>query len=295
MFRILPYYFHAANFLFSKEVFRLMKNNNTVRALTEGAVMIALATVLSLIKIIDLPYGGSVTIASMLPVAIIAYRHGLGWGLLTSTVYAALQQLLSLSTLSYVTTWQSVIAVIMLDYVVAFAVIGLAGIFRRPIKNQALSLCLGCLLVSLLRYACHVVSGCTVWAGLSIPTEAAFIYSLSYNATFMLPETIILLVIAAYITSNINFTAKMPSRLIRPDLPQNLGWMAPVAGLVAVIAIILDTRFVFSKLQNADAEFDITGLADVNWVLVVAVTLVAILIITALLAIRSVLAKKSTT
>ena len=92
--------------------------NKTVRVLVESAVMVALATVLSLIKIVDLPYGGSVTIASMLPVAVIAYRHGILWGLGTGLVYGAIQQLLGLNDLIYVTGWQSVLAVILLDYIV---------------------------------------------------------------------------------------------------------------------------------------------------------------------------------
>jgi uncharacterized membrane protein len=67
-----------------------------------------------------------------------------------------------------------------------------------------------------------------------------------------------------------------------------------VAGLIAVIATVADTLFIFPKLQNADSgEFDITGLASVNWTLVVAITAVAILITASLLAIRSVLAAKS--
>ncbi len=270
-----------------------MKTNKAVRALTEGAIMVAFATVLSLINIISLPYGGSVTIASMLPVAIIAYRHGMGWGLLSSLVYAGIQQLLGLSNLIYVTGWQSIVALIMLDYIVAFAVIALAGAFRRAIKNQALSVTLGCLVVCLLRYTCHVVSGATVWAGLSIPTEAALIYSFGYNATYMLPETIILLVVGAYITTNIDFTAKIPFRIVRPDMPKKLGWMAPVAGLIVVVATILDTLLVFSKLQSEDGAFNIQGLAEVNWVLVAAITAIAVLLAASLFAIRSVLAKKS--
>ena len=63
--------------------------------------MIALSTVLSLIKIIDMPYGGSVTVASMLPIVIAAYRHGAIWGLGTAMVNSAMQLLLGLNNLSY--------------------------------------------------------------------------------------------------------------------------------------------------------------------------------------------------
>jgi F0F1-type ATP synthase membrane subunit a len=110
----------------------------------------------------------------------------------------------------------------------------------------------------------------------------------------MLPETIILLVITAYIATNIDFAGKRPTRIVRPDMPKNLGWMTPVAGLIAVFATVCDTILVFSKLQDAKSgEFSITGLADVNWTLVVAITAVALLVVASLLAIRSVLYEKS--
>ena len=86
------------------------------RRLTECAMMIALATGLSLFKLIDLPAGGSVTAASMLPLVLLAYRHGTRYGLLCGLTHGVLQQLLGLNTLSYATTWQSVIAIILLDY-----------------------------------------------------------------------------------------------------------------------------------------------------------------------------------
>ena len=94
-----------------------MKSSKTVRALVESAMMVALSTVLSILKIVEMPYGGSVTVASMLPMIILSYRQGMGWGLGSGAVYAALQQLLGLNSLSYVTGWQSVLAVILLDYI----------------------------------------------------------------------------------------------------------------------------------------------------------------------------------
>ena len=191
-----------------------MKISRT-KKMVECAVLLAIATVLSLIKIVDLPYGGSVTIASMLPVVIISYRHGLGYGLISGTLYGLIQQLLGLNTLSYVTTWQSILAVILLDYVVAFMVIGLGGIFRKSVPNQAAAMTLGSMLVCVLRYICHVISGCTVWAGLSIPTSAAFVYSLAYNASYMIPETIVLAVAAYYLGSSLDFRVEHPVRMIR--------------------------------------------------------------------------------
>ena len=111
-----------------------MNERTKMRKLIEASLMIAIATVLSLLKLLDLPYGGSITLASMLPIVIIACRNGVGWGVASGAVYGAIQQLLGLKTLSYVTTWYSILAVILLDYVLAFAVVGFAGAFRNRSK-----------------------------------------------------------------------------------------------------------------------------------------------------------------
>lgn len=270
-----------------------MKNTKT-RALAESAILIALATILSLIKLVDLPYGGSITIASMFPVVILSYRWGLGWGCAAGLVFGIIQQLTGLSSLSYVTTWQSIVAVILLDYVVAFAVTGLGGIFRKHVKNQAAALALGSVLVCLCRYACHVLSGATVWAGISIPTKAALIYSFIYNATYMLPETIIMVLVSVYIGSMIDFHAYLP---VRTAQAQNIAvrrnvWTILV-GLIGTGALVFDVASIFSKLQNAETgEFDITQIASVNWVAVAAVTACAAIAAAVLLTV-SIAAKKS--
>ncbi len=236
-----------------------------LRTLTECSIMIALATVLSMFKLVDYPAGGSVTLASMLPIAVIAYRHGLRWGISAATVTSVLQMLLGLSAFSYVTTWQSVIAVALLDYVVAFSVYGLAGIFRGRFNSQSAELALGASLCALLRYICHVISGCTVWAGLSIPTEAALIYSVGYNATYMLPDTIILVLVAGYLALAIDFRAPNLMRLVRERLDRRAELLLFSAGGVVLAGLIADVLLVFSKLQSEEGDFFIEGLKNVNW------------------------------
>jgi thiamine transporter len=264
-----------------------MKNNIKAKALTESAIMIAFATVLSIIKLADMPYGGSVTIASALPIAIIAYRYGIKTGLLAGTVHAVIQQLIGISTLSYFTTWQSILAIIVLDYMVAFAASGLAGIFRKVIKNQALALSLGCALICIIRYACHVISGATVWAGLSIPTEAALSYSFIYNATYMIPETIILIIVSLYIGSAIDFRAAMPTRLVKQALPSNISWIRPVAGLLSCAAVVYDVAKIFEQLQDAGSgEFNITGIINVDWVELIVMNAVIAIVVICLLIVR---------
>jgi thiamine transporter len=261
-----------------------MKSTKTVRALVESAMMVALATVLSLLKIIEMPYGGSVTVGSMLPMIILAYRYGLGWGFGSGLVYAALQQLLGLSTLSYVTGWQSVLAVVMLDYIVAFAVVGLGGIFRKLVRSQRTALALGGALVSFLRYVCHVISGCTVWAGLSIPSSAAFIYSLSYNITYMLPEAIILIALSYYLGGMIDFSKDTPTRTVSPATSEGDGALVFLAGLSYLLGGIVDVSLIAPMLQDPDSgEFTFAYIGEVEWLAVIIVTSLAVILGTALL------------
>ena len=258
------------------------------KVLTESAIMIAFATVLSIIKIAEMPYGGSVTVASALPIAIIAYRHGIKTGLFAGLVHAALQLVLGLSALSYAPTWQSAVAIIMLDYVIAFTVTGLAGIFRKRAKNQASALTSGVLLISVLRYMCHVISGATVWAGISVPTAAALAYSFIYNATYMIPETIVLATASLYIGSVIDFRLPYPKRIAAAKGKNSVPWAKPTAGLLACGAVIFDIAEIFEKLQDAETgEFTLAYLAEINWVAVISVTAAALIGIAVLLILNS--------
>ncbi len=239
--------------------------------------MVALTTVLSVIKLLELPYGGSITVASMLPIVIIATRHGTGVGLCAGLAASAIQLLLGLNNLSYFTTWYSILAIILLDYIVAFTVFGLSGLFRKKMPSQAMGMVMGAALASVLRYICHVISGATVWAGLSIPTSAALAYSFGYNATYMIPETIVLLLAVAYIGTSLDFTKALPVPIARKKLNTGATVLTISAGFVLLGALVADTILVFTKLQNADSgEFMITGLADANWLAIGIVTAAAL-------------------
>ena len=260
-----------------------MKTTKT-KILTESAIMIALSTVLSVMKLAEMPYGGSVTIASALPVAIIAYRYGLKTGLFAGLVHAALQLVLGLSALSYATSWQSVVAIIMLDYILAFMFIGITGVFRKLLNNQAASLTAGVLLYSVIRYIFHVIAGATVWAGISIPTAAALAYSFIYNATYMIPETIVLTVATLYIGSLIDFRTPFPKRIATEKTESSVSWAKPAAGLLVCGAVIFDVAEIFEKLQDAETgEFTLAAISSVDWLEVTTVTAVALVIAAVLL------------
>ncbi len=249
-----------------------MKNKNLALKLTESAMMISLATVLSFFKLASLPYGGSITIASLLPILIIAIRYGVPWGMFTGLVHGVLQLLIDPAPLSYFSDGFSVAAIVVLDYLLAFSLVGLAGAVRK-IRRPTICLLSGAFLAGFARYICHVISGFTVWAGFSIPTKAALLYSFVYNATYMLPETLVLVCAAYFVASSVDFRSQRLAPAKRGNKKISI-FKITSAGVFAA-ALIFDIVSVFSKLQNGETgEFDITGIANVNWLAVVIVSAV---------------------
>ncbi len=186
--------------------------NKKTQRLAVSGIMIGLATALSLITIFRLPYGGSVTLFSMLPILLVAYSYDKVWGILTGIIYGILQAVLGASTSSAFAglDFLSVILVLMLDYLIAFGVLGLSGIFKKVIPNIYLSFALGILFSTILRYLVHFISGYIVFGSYAewffsqesvsygnqilntfSGKSLAAIYSLVYNATYMVPEIII--------------------------------------------------------------------------------------------------------
>lgn len=272
------------------------KTKLSLNWLTESAVMIALSTILSLIKIFDLPYGGSITAGSMLPVVIVSYRHGVGKGLITGLAYSVIQLIFGLGSVSYATSFTAAVAIIMLDYIVAFTVTGLGGIFRKKEnENQTSSIILGALSVCILRFICHTVSGCTVWAGVSIPSGDGLLYSLSYNATYMIPETIITIIIAGYITGIIDFTAKdlRPVKRKTSEKALTLPYCLTAGGLAFLtVTLIADIVLLFSSLQNSEnGELDFSLASNIDLKALCTISAVGI-IISATLIITSAIIKK---
>ncbi|MBR4769923.1 MAG: energy-coupled thiamine transporter ThiT [Clostridia bacterium] len=255
-------------------------SQTTVRRLVESAILVALASVLSLLKLAELPYGGSVTCASMLPILIVAYRNGPLWGLGSGLVFSTVQLLTGLSVFSWVTGWQSVLAVALLDYVLAFVVSGLGGIFRKQGRSQASALIYGALFVSALRFVCHYISGVTVWRNISIPLSAAYLFSLVYNATYMIPETIILVTAAFYLGSILDFSYEIPRRFPAEQKQTALrSVLAFFAGLLPLAALIFDVAKIAPNLQDGETgKFTFANVSQIPWIAVAVVSGVAVLL-----------------
>ena len=172
------------------------ERRSATRIMVEGALMIALSTILSMIKILEMPFGGSVTLLSMLPIILMSYRNGTRWGLLTAFVHSLLQMVLGFNNVGYCPTLISQIGCILLDYILAFTALGLANAISKPIKNRLLGICVGAAAVCALRFVCSWLSGILIWGSYQSYYEWAanmplWLYSLVYNGNYMLPETVI--------------------------------------------------------------------------------------------------------
>ena len=175
----------------------MAKTYSKTRILVECALMIAIGTVLANVKIYELPNGGSVTLLSMLPFVLISFRHGVKWGVFTGFVNSLLQMLLGFWA-PPVPTFLYFLCEVLLDYVLAFTALGLAGLFARPFHNRTVGVAVGTFAVCLLRFLCSFLSGVLIWGNLN-EGLSAWTYSLGYNASYMLPETLLTVVAAVLI------------------------------------------------------------------------------------------------
>ena len=150
---------------------------NKTRRLTESAMLLAIAIVLELVSrvlIPPMPFGGQLTIVCMLPVVLIAYRHGTRWGFVATFTYGLIQMALGAGTVT--AAFQpgyfgdgamigNALVMCLLDYVAAYTLLGLGGLFRNRIKRPGVALSLGSLAALSARYAAHVLSGYILFSG----------------------------------------------------------------------------------------------------------------------------------
>ena len=169
----------------------MSKTYSKTRTLVECALMIALGTVLANIKIFEMPNGGSITFA-MFPILFFAVRWGLGSGLMAGFVFGLLQLIFDGA---YAWGWQSML----LDYLAAFTPLGLAGLFKGRTWGIFAGTVVGCAG----RFLVHYISGITIYK-IVAPTEflnwtfsSPSLYSIVYNGSYMLPNTVIALVMSA--------------------------------------------------------------------------------------------------
>ncbi len=209
-----------------------MKNKKNLYWLVESAVMIALAAVLEIVAkmiIPEMPFGGQVTIVSMLPIVLVGWKYGIGKGLVTGFAYSLVQISLGVKTVSalimptseeYLGDVGKIVLMFLFDYVIAYTVLGLGAIYKKSIKNDTVSLPLGAFTVLLFRYVSHTVSGYILygaWAEWFFTQEGFYswgetvmntfsgnalslVYSVIYNGFYMVPEIIITTIVAVVVS-----------------------------------------------------------------------------------------------
>ncbi|MBQ4371241.1 MAG: energy-coupled thiamine transporter ThiT [Firmicutes bacterium] len=162
------------------------------RIMVECAIMIALGTVLAQIKVFEMPNGGSITLLSSVPFIMISLRHGTRWGVLAGFVNSLLQMALGGLWPTPAGTAFAMLLEILLDYVLAFTCLGLAAFFAgKPGNRNAFKIAFGTFFVCFLRFCCSFLSGVIVWGSIAEDGIGAVTYSLSYNASYMVPETLL--------------------------------------------------------------------------------------------------------
>lgn len=199
------------------------------RRLTESAMLLALAIVLELVSkafIPEMPFGGQITLVSMLPVVLISYRHGVRWGLVCGCCYALMEMIIGAKTVAGAfqpgtfgdgVMLFNALLMCVLDYLLAFTVLGLGGCFRSRISRPGTALACGTLVSLGLRYLCHILSGAILygawaewfftqegfpaWGSALVnalhPGALAWVYSLVYNGIYMVPEMLLTAIAAA--------------------------------------------------------------------------------------------------
>ncbi len=166
-----------------------MKQGST-RKLVMASLMIALSTVLSQVKIFRMPQGGSVTAGAMVPIILFAIIYGLKDGFFAACLYGVIQFLLGGIVIHP--------ASMILDYILGYGMMGLAGIFHTPTKDVVRAIA-GGFVGALMRYIMLVLSGVFVWGSYAPEGMSVWRYSLGYNATYMIPEIIVTVVLVGLI------------------------------------------------------------------------------------------------
>lgn len=174
-----------------------MKIKNALHITAEAAIMIALAVILSFVKIWSMPQGGSVSL-TMLPLFLLSFRRGPAVGVLSGIIYGAVSMLFDGIIYHPLS--------ILLDYILAYGVLGISGFF----KKNPLGIVLGTTFGSALRFLCSFLSGAVLFAEYAPKGQNPFVYSLIYNLSYILPETLICIVALFFLfkRSKRLFTAK---------------------------------------------------------------------------------------
>ncbi len=174
-------------------------NKVDTKKITISAIMIALATILSIIKVWQMPLGGSITLLSMLPICLLSIVFGIKWGFGCAFVYSLIQLGLSIAkVVGWGLTPLALVGTIFLDYVLPFTFLGISGVFSKRGKLYSL---IGIIIALIIRFICHFISGVIIF-DIWCEWNNVWLYSFCYNGAIMLPELILTLIGGYFLLSS---------------------------------------------------------------------------------------------
>lgn len=192
------------------------KKTRSSKSIVYAAVCIAMSFVLSYIKY-EFPFGGSITLASFVPIVLYSFCFGMPYGLLAGAVYGLLQFLQS--------PWYINFFQFILDYMLAFMSIAVAGLFNK-MKNRKAGIMVGMCCVSFTRFISHFLAGILFYSEVGSRAEIlpsiignvdalpAVVYSLVYNGLYVIPDLIIAIIAFALMTNNKIFMSKVNEMIV---------------------------------------------------------------------------------
>ena len=169
--------------------------NKKILMLCECAIMLALSTALSFVKLWKGPFGGSVTLASMLPIILISLKYGARVGVSTTFIYSLTQLLQGFieGDIYWAMDGGVLVIAMLFDYVIPYTVLGFAGLFR---KRGEVAAYIGMGTVVFARFLCHYITGVSIWRQWTPEGWSSYVYSLAYNGGYLLPDFLIMFAVA---------------------------------------------------------------------------------------------------
>lgn len=161
--------------------------------LVEAALMVALAFVLSMIPFFKMPWGGTVTLFSTLPIIVMSLRHDTKWAVATAALYGFTQTLQGLDSVVAAKTLPAMVGCVLLDYMLAYTAVGFTGLIARKFSNHTVGVTVGVISTGLLRLLFSFLSGILIWGAYAPEGTPVWIYSLLYNANWCLVDVGIVL------------------------------------------------------------------------------------------------------
>ena len=168
----------------------LTKRRESIRKMVECALLVAVAVAIDLIPFPKWPQGGSVSLC-MIPIVFCSYRNGAKWGLAAGFVLSCVQMIMGFYIPPANTVW-AIILCVLLDYVIAFTALGSADIFAKLCgKYKAVGYAIGAIFAGIIRFVCSFLSGVILWGSYAPEGASVWVYSLTYNGSYMIPNTVI--------------------------------------------------------------------------------------------------------